>query len=188
VPDSSYPPPPLRGYFAAMCFAFMGLRSGHGCKILNSCGLLAKYRLQTACVFRILPVFLLSFLFGLNEKAARVCALAAFFFCFKYSELGGCHVPRETPCLARGFAGFGLDSDFCPESFCRERKYGKDRCGVWNFYDTASVSFIRGSSHDTTSLSSVRRSSHAPLRSLRIRIDHPCSHWCFPAPTQRKLG
>jgi hypothetical protein len=57
-------------------------------------------------------------------KKPQDAPLQLFFFSFKYSELGGYDAPRESPCLAQGFAGLGLDSYFCPQSICRGRELG----------------------------------------------------------------
>ena len=48
---------------------------------------------------------------GLNVKLQGDFPLQ-FSCCSKYIESGGGNAPRESPCLARGFAGLGLDRDF----------------------------------------------------------------------------
>jgi hypothetical protein len=55
-------------------------------------------------------------------KKLQDAPLQLFFFSFKYSELGGCDAPRESPCQARGFAGLELDSYFCPQWICRGKE------------------------------------------------------------------
>jgi hypothetical protein len=50
--------------------------------------------------------------YGLNEKLQGAFAPCSFSCSFKYIGSGGRNAPRESPCLARGFDGLGLDRDF----------------------------------------------------------------------------
>src|ERR1700761_2594021 len=50
-----------------------------------------------------------------NSKRTFPCCFSC---CSKYIESGGGNAPRESPCLARGFAGLRLDMDFVGTRLC----------------------------------------------------------------------